>query len=473
MAKESNPMVTTAKTAAVKNNDYQPCAQKIKPNGRNPLIQIVNAGRAKFSEFDTYRLFEAAAPLFLTQGEDWYQYDGKAWRLSARERFARLVYDQLPPELHKHHHVKATLNQAEAKHQMGEKRFIGATRFGEDGAVLLNIANGVLRVTSESVELLPHDKDYLFRACMPSHWHGPQKSMDYFSAALSQILPDPKDRILLQWFAGYCLFPDCKQHEQYLICYGKGGTGKSTLAQAIVNAFDDGTTVTHLSLRQICGSGADSYSLPSLEHAVVNLGTELDTLEMDESNNLKQIVSGEKIITRSIYGKPFDMTTTCKLWFLSNVMPRFKAGTDAEYRRTKFIVFSHKPDVPDLELKDRLLEERDAIFAWCVNGLQAILQGFPMPQGSAESRAALTSFKLSNDPLGCFIEERCILSAECEVAKDVFVAELYGFVEAYGFSLKARDALFKTLYERYPKVRPVRHRTRSPEMYISGIGLRD
>jgi P4 family phage/plasmid primase-like protien len=323
------------------------------------------------------------------------------------------------------------------------------------------------------VELLPHDKDYLFRACMPSHWHGPQKPMDSFSEALSQILPDPKDRGLLQWFAGYCLFPDCRQHEQYLICYGKGGTGKSTLAQAIVNAFDDGTTVTHLSLGQICSSGPGSYALPSLEHAVVNLGTEVDTLEMDESSNLKQIVSGEKVIARPIYGKPFVMTTTCKLWFLSNVMPRFKAGTDAEYRRTKFIVFSHKPDAPDLELKDRLLEERDAIFAWSIDGLQAILQGFPMPQGSAESRAALTRFRLTNDPLGCFVEERCILSVECEVTKDDFAAELNGFLEAYGFPPKTKEILLKSLYGRYPQVGPLRHRTRSPEMYISGIGLRE
>lgn len=473
MARQSKTKVAAADNAAGKQETNTYGAQKLKPQGKNPLVYLPHAGTGKFCELQYYISFQRSAPPILTRGKDWYAFDGKAWRPTSRESFAPRVFELLPHEFHSHRKVDAVLSHAEAKRQMGDKQFIGAMRFGDNGAVLLNIANGVLRVSSESVELLPHNKDYLFTACMPSHWHDSPKPMDSFSAALSEILPDPKDRGLLQWFAGYCLFPDCKQHEQYLICYGKGGTGKSTIAQAIVNAFDDGSTVTHLSLGQICSNGPGSYALPSLERAVVNLGTEVDTLEMDESSNLKQIVSGEKIIARPIYGKPFDMTTTCKLWFLSNVMPRFKAGTDAEYRRTKFIVFSQKPGAPDLELKDRLLEERDAIFAWAVDGLQAILEGCIMPQGSEGSRAALTRFKLSNDPLGCFIEERCTLSGELEVAKDVFIAELNGFLESYGFTPKAKEVLFKSLYERHPEVRAVRHRGRSPEMYIAGIGLRE
>jgi P4 family phage/plasmid primase-like protien len=452
---------------------HAPTAQKIKPKGRNPLIQIVDAGREKkFSELEYYLAFSAAAPPILTNGENWYEYDGKAWRLTAREKFAVRVYEQLPPEFHKHQHVVAVLNQAEAKHQLGEQRLIGATRFSDDGSVLLNIANGVLRVSSESVELLPHNPDYLFAACLPSCWHDSPQPLDTFLKVLSQSLPDRKDKALLQWFAGYCLFPDCKQHEQYLICYGKGGTGKSTLARAIANAFDDSSTVTCLSLRQICSTGQGSYSVPALEHAIVNLGTELDTLEVDESSNLKQLVSGEPVIARPIYGKPFTMSTTCKHWFLSNVMPRFKSGTDAEYRRTKIIAFSQKPDAPDGSLKDLLLTERDAIFAWCVEGLRAILDGIAVPEGSTESQAALTRFKLSNDPLGCFVEERCILSPELEISKEAFVAELNGYLDAYGFPHKAKEMMFKALYERYPEVCATRHRNRQPDAYIKGIGLR-
>jgi putative DNA primase/helicase len=451
---------------------HAPTARKIKPKGKNPLIALPDAGTGKFNELQYFLAFERAAGPVKTRGKDWYAFDGKAWRPTTRERFSPLVFNLLPHMHHNHKKSYGVLSQAEAKFQMGEEVFRGALCFDDNGSVLINIANGVLRVSSESIELLPHDPKYHFTACTPSIWHNSPQPLEAFARALSQILPDRKDQALLQWFAGYCLFPDCKQHELYLICYGKGGTGKSTLARAIANAFDDGSTVTYLSLRQICATGQGSYSLPALEHAIVNLGTELDTLEVDESSNHKQLVSGEPVIARPIYGKPFTMSTTCKHWFLSNVMPRFKSGTDAEYRRTKIIAFSKRPDAPDRELKEHLLTERDAIFAWCVEGLRAILDGIAAPEGSTESQTALTRFKLSNDPLGCFVEERCILSPELEISKEAFVAELNGYLDAYGFPHKAKEMLFKALYERYPEVCATRHRNRTPDAYIKGIGLR-
>jgi putative DNA primase/helicase len=454
------------------NPTTNPSSRKIKPLGKNPLIALPDAGTGKFNELQYFLAFERAGRPVKTRGKDWYAFDGKAWRPTTRERFAPFVFDLLPHVHHSHRKADAVLSHVEAKFQMGEEVFRGAICFDDNGSVLINIANGVLRVSSESIELLPHDPKYHFTACAPSIWHDSPQPLDAFTRALAQILPDREDRALLQWFAGYCLFPDCKQHEQYLICYGKGGTGKSTVAQAIVNAFDDGSTVTHLSLGQICSSGPGSYALPSLEHAIVNLGTELDTLEVDESTNLKQLVSGEPVIARPIYGKPFTMSTTCKHWFLSNVMPRFKSGTDAEYRRTKIIAFSQKPDAPDRKLKDLLLAERDAIFWWCVEGLRAILEGYVAPEGSVESQNALTRFKLSNDPLGCFVEERCILSPDVEIAKNVLMEELTGYLDAYGFSSKTKEVMCKSLYERYPEVRHTRHRNRTPDAYIKGIGLR-
>jgi phage/plasmid-associated DNA primase len=153
-------------------------------------------------------------------------------------------------------------------------------------------------------------------------------------------------------------------------------------------------------------------------------------------------------------------------------MPRFKSGTDAEYRRAKFIAFMRKPDAPDRELANRLSKERDAVFAWAVEGLRCILEGVSAPEGSDESQAVLTRFKLSNDPLGCFVEERCILSPEIEVTKDSFVNEMNSFLESYGFPQKTKEALFKLLYERYPEVRAIRHRNRKPDAYIAGIGLK-
>jgi hypothetical protein len=114
--------------------------------------------------------------------------------------------------------------------------------------------------------------------------------------------------------------------------------------------------------------------------------TELDSLEVSESSNFKAIVSGEAIEARPIYGEPFTMRTTCKLWFLSNHLPRFRHGTEAELRRMRFIRFNRIPKVKDVTLKHRIRAERNGIFALMVHYLQRLMTLSEIPLGSAKSQ---------------------------------------------------------------------------------------
>ena len=206
--------------------------------------------------------------------------------------------------------------------------------------------------------------------------------------------------------------------------------------------------------------------------ALVNLGTELDTIEMDESANFKQLVSGEPVVARSIYGKPFKMTTTCKLWFLSNSLPRFKSGTDAEYRRARFLSFTRKPKNKDIGLKDKLLNEKNGILAWIVTGLMAILEGAPCPIGGEESQNVLKRFELSNDPVGFFVKSRLIVNPAAEVPKDQIVTAFTEFLDEHQFPHKTREYFFRAFYERCPQIDVKRYKSRVPEYWIKGVELR-
>jgi putative DNA primase/helicase len=439
------------------------------------LLPMPNAGKDKFDELKYAQAFMRKAPPILTRADDWFAFDGKCWRPRSKDTFQRLSMDVIPPQHRLARHSKAVMDHVERTRQCTEDMEFGsAVKWKDDhSGVIVNVHNGVLHVTAEKIELLPHDKELMFTGCLGASWLPNSSEMPLFNKVLHETLHDISDVALFQWFSGYCLYPDCKQHEVFLICYGPGGTGKSTLADAIVNAFSDDVLVTRLSLAQICNSGPGSYSLPSLQTALVNLGTELDTVEMDESANFKQIVSGEPIVARSIYGKPFKMQTNCKLWFLSNGLPRFKSGTDAEYRRARFLSFSKKPPEKDPTLKDRLREERDGILTWLVDGLQAILQGFAAPMGGSHSAAVLKRFELSNDPVGCFVRENCTLSADLKTPKDHVINAFSEFLDAHQFPHRTREYFFRALYERNPNIVVQRDRTGGETKHVLlGIGLK-
>jgi putative DNA primase/helicase len=446
-------------------------ANKIKPRGENPLIQITGAGKDRFDEHQIYQSLMLKIPPIMVYEDDWFEYDGKAWRPSRRKQYVSTVYDILPLAHRSARLASNVLNAVEAARQVKNEKLRGAIIFDDDGRVLVNVNNGVLRVSPEGVELLPHDPSYLFTGCLPSNYHSSAES-PIFEDALNATLHNVKDKSLLQWFAGYCLFPDCKQHEVFLICYGPGGTGKSTLAEAIVSAFDDDVLVRKLSLSQICSSGPGSYSLPTLERAMVNLGTELDTVEVDESGTFKQLISGESIVARSIYGKPFTMNSTCKHLFLSNVMPRFKHGTDAELRRARFLAFGKKPEAIDRTLKDKLVAQKDYILYWAVEGLRAILEGVSAPYGGEESNNAIRRFQLSNDPVQCFVSENLDLDPDAETSKDDVMEAFSQFLDAHQFAHRTREYFFRALYERNPQIRVVKYYNKAPMYWLRGVRLR-
>ena len=77
---------------------------------------------------------------------------------------------------------------------------------------------------------------------------------------------------------------------------------------------------------------------------MLNLGSELAGTEIETSATFKKLVSGESVEAREIYGRPEEIRSTCKLLFLTNLLPRFRQGTNAEERRLRLLHFDKEPD---------------------------------------------------------------------------------------------------------------------------------
>ncbi len=405
-------------------------------------------------------------------GPQWYVYQNGIWRETRRDAYRPLVYAVTDESQWRVSIENGALSQVEGRMQCDGRIFRGATLLQDDGSVAINVRNGILVVYPDRRELRAHNHEFYFTRALNVEYD-PVATCPRYQVTFKAVLPDGDDQHLKQLSYGNFLWPDAR-YEVVQIDIGEAGTGKSTLAEPIIALLGSGDEglLTSLSLGQICNS--ECYALAKLRYALVNLGTELQSLAIDESENFKKIISGEPFEARPIYCPPFTMTTFPKLWFLANSIPRFKNGTDAEQRRARFTVFAQKPQPPDLGLKAYLREnERAGIFNFMVDGLQMLMREGEMPIGGAASKAIHARFRVSNDAINTFISDCCVVGPRESVAKELLAAAYTEYCEGVGLSFTGDQHFFQKLYDRFPEIAESRKRIEGKRVQsILGVGLK-
>jgi P4 family phage/plasmid primase-like protien len=420
------------------------------------------------TEFEFATLLAGKLPPVKTVGNVWHVFGNGVWRPLEADTLKPQALAILPENWRTVRRAITLLDHIAAAKQTDGGIFKGFYAFDAEGAALTNAGNGVVRVTVNGIELLPHLPGYHFTRQTVAHFN-PAATAPLFNRVLCEVLPDAEDRALFQVCLGNFLFPDCR-FETALVCYGEAGRGKSTVADPVAAALGL-DLVSRLSMSQVCDPR--SYHLPALHFVAVNLGTELTTADIAESGNFKTLVSGEPIEARPIYGKPFVMQTACKLWFLANSLPRFRHGTEAELRRTRFLRFDYQPPEKDVTLKARLAGELDGVFLFMLDGLRALLALPEIPLGGKDSRAVHERFRISNDPVGAFVQSRCILDPEARVAKDTLREAYAEFTTRHELPAACGDWFFRILFERFTSLRESHPRIAGDRVKcVAGLQLR-
>ena len=424
-----------------------------------------------YSEEFCTQLFMRRFPRLRCVERTWYQYGEGIWSQSDINLLMTEALNVIHPAHRQSKRASDVLRHVEFARQVRRDSFVGAYRRAADGRILINAQNCVIEVQPDgTISTLEHSPDFNFTQKLATVYDSNARC-DLFAQKVEEALPDPEDRAVFQAFGGYIFYPSCEL-EVALVCYGPGGTGKSTLAGIFGEAVG----------RELCGSaGLDelcksgSYTLPTLKHKLLNLGSELTGTEIEESANFKKLVSGEHLSVRQIYGAPEEMQTFCKLLFLTNLPPRFRSGTDAEARRLRILAFNVKPAVKDVALKEKLKLENPGILNWMLEGLQRVVVEKAIPFGGTSSAAAMDNFKRANDPVGSFIEECC----ETGSGKMVIKRELYEafreWCEDAGLDGNRWESFFyKTLKQRRPELGNTRRLIEGKrEHCLLGIALKD
>jgi putative DNA primase/helicase len=194
------------------------------------------------------------------------------------------------------------------------------------------------------------------------------------------------------------------KEEKALILYGTGANGKSVFFE-IVNALLGRNNVSSHPLDLLTNPQKGESYRAKLANKLVNYASEINGNL--EASIFKQLVSGEPISARLLYGQPFEMEQYAKLIFNCNELPKDVEHTNAYFRR--FLIIPFDVTIPEKE-QDKTLhikiieDELSGVFNWVLDGLNRLLDQGRFSECSAAQKA-IEQYKTESNSVKLFIDE--------------------------------------------------------------------
>ena len=231
---------------------------------------------------------------------------------------------------------------------------------------------------------------------------------------------DGHRELLLQYIAGYVLFPDCR-HQKIFVLLGSGGNGKSVYLDVLAQVYGP-KNVSHLEPHDL----TEQFKQIMLKDSLLNLATEINDRFTESAQRLKAISAGESV-TDSYKGKDnINFYPRAKLVFAANEMPSsdYVRGLDRRLMfcdfPMKFVDYPSKPNElkKDINLISKLLTELPGIFNWAYRGYRMLLEEGEFNE-TFEQDELMQQFREVSDPVVSFVGE-FLPSDEFMTTEDVY-----------------------------------------------------
>ncbi len=270
-------------------------------------------------------------------------------------------------------------------------------------ARVLDLETGALRE--------PRREDLLSRA-MGAPWIEGAVSPDWESFLESSV-PDEELRAYLARAAGLSLAGTTLEHVFFFL-HGPGGTGKSTLLNALADAMGDlgvrcdVRTFAEDSRRSAAGASPDVARLKGARLAVCSEIPDRARL----GARMKDLTGGDRVLARAMYGRPIEFAPSHTVWVAGNCEPQADWMDTGVWRRLRQIPLERVHGRADATLPLRLGAPlaRAAVAQWIVRGWRAY-QAAGGLGSCAQVDAATADYRARLDPLADWLAEGVRLGA--------------------------------------------------------------
>jgi putative DNA primase/helicase len=333
-----------------------------------------------------------------------------------------------------------------------------------DGDVwLLNTPGGVVNLRSGVVRA--HDRaDRMTKVCTAV----PQGACPTWHAFLSDVTGgDAELMVYLQRMVGYCLTGVTSEHALFFL-YGTGANGKSVFVNVIATILGDYAANAPMDTFMETRSDRHPTDLAGLRGARFVASIETEQGRRWNESKIKTITGGDRVSARFMRQDFFDYTPHFKLVIAGNHKPSIRNVDEAMKRRLHLIPFTVTipPERRDGKLTEKLLQERDGILAWALEGCLLWQQcGLKQPQSVMD---ATEEYFEAEDAMGRWIEDRCVLHGSAKTLTFELFNDWKQWAESngefFGSMRRFSDALLTRRFEKWRNGSGIRG--------FAGIGLK-
>jgi len=307
----------------------------------------------------------------------------------------------------------------------------------EKNYIHINLLNGTFSINAEGGSLGDFEPEHFLTYQLPFKYDN-NESCDLFHEFLDKVLPDKGlQNILAEYIAYVFIRPKTLKLEKCLVLFGKGANGKSVFFE-IINALLGSENISSFNLKSL--TNESGYQRACLGNKLLNYSSEISN-KMD-STYFKQLVSGEPVEARLLYGDPFIIKEYAKFIFNANELPKEVEQNDAFFRRFIIVKFDVRIEEKDRdpELASKIIsKELPGVFNWVLDGLDRLLE----QKGFSESEAvneAICEYKKNSDTVSLFLEDN---QYEQSLEEIISLKEFYALYNKY-----SKDSGYKPFSKR-------------------------
>lgn len=300
--------------------------------------------------------------------------------------------------------VKMSVVKEVAQLILSDLDYLSQDRLNENED-LINFQNGILRVSGDSVTLLPHSPKVLSTIQIPCRWSNDEIPTPVFDQFLETLTNgDPEIKQLLLEVMGVAI-SNVKgwRTKKALFLVGDGNTGKSQL-KSLTERLLGKNNYIGMDLSEI----EARFGTGSLYGKRLAGSSDMSFLSVDELKVFKKLTGGDDVHMEFKGQQAFSATFTGILWFCTNKLPRFSGDKGGWiYSRIMPIWCPNviPPEKQDKQLLDKMYAEREGIVQKCVKALQTVITNGYKFSEPASVNTAREQYQAVNSTVISFFEE--------------------------------------------------------------------
>jgi putative DNA primase/helicase len=292
----------------------------------------------------------------------------------------------------------------------------------------INFENGTLKLPS--LELHGHQPQDRLTKKLP-YAYDPAATCPNFDRAVGDALGREEARFFQQ-LIGYSIVADGSlQH--FVVLIGPARNGKSTIMEALVNAFGPyGTSVEPSSFMKRHNKSSINNDIAALRGKRLVSTSELNQGEMLDAALTKRMSGGGRMQARFLRQEFFEFKFKGLIVMDTNHHPIFDGSDAAIKRRIMVIDFPNTidPAREDTALRGRVMREAPGIMNWVLAGYaDYAANGLQIPPSVQAAKEAVLE---DHNPVLEFLEERYSLDPEGNVGSRALYGDYRHWAESGG-----------------------------------------